>query len=249
MSLKSKLKALIQAGSGQAMPSDQGIELDPNIESYVAPCDGYLTGFVNTSDSGAQSGYVGFVQNGWGAGDFIVHSEYGYSTSRLAVAKGKTVNIYKGRNGMFTALSFIKSLSGGGDSPLEIRRVGGGLWQRLSHSCANLLAKRALSVSQAELTIESISHLPKRRRNTSRLKTDGLLSKQRARASKLNYLDQSSSRCQTTITVPGDDVICQFAKATVSTSTFGDFLEQHRIKRISCQREDSSNLFFWEVAA
>lgn len=114
MSLKSKLKALIQAGSGQAMPSDQGIELDPNIESYVAPCDGYLTGFVNTSDSGAQSGYVGFVQNGWGAGDFIVHSEYGYSTSRLAVAKGKTVNIYKGRNGMFTALSFIKSLSGGG---------------------------------------------------------------------------------------------------------------------------------------
>ena len=162
------------------------------------------------------------------------------------VAKGQVIRVSGGDLGGCT-MKFYAALWGGVKTPQ-------GLWRDLPCLASSLSFDRSvnshqLSVSQAELTIESKSHLPKRQRNTSRLKTDGLLSKQRARTSKLNYLDQSSSRCQTTISVPGDDVICQFAKATVSTSTFGDFLEQHRIKRILCQREDSSNLFFWEVAA
>lgn len=251
MSTKSLLREFVKSGGAfAAAPKDTFVSYPiassigawGNLGSFTAPSNGFVR--IEASSTGEGSSFL-ITANDQSIGGVMFPYQGLRMTATENVAKGQVIRVSGSDLGECTMKFF--ATRGGGKAPQ-------GLWRDLSCLASSLSFDRSvnshqLSVSQAELTIESKSHLPKRRRNTSRLKTDGFVSKQLARASKQNYLDQSSSRFQTTITVLGDDVICQFAKATVSTSTFGDFRGQHRILRSSCQREDSSNLFFWEVAA
>lgn len=219
MSLKSKLGALIRAGSGQAMPGTSKVDLSPDTAQYTAPCDGYIVACVSTSDAGATQGYASFSSDSSAGGDFLVYSQYFSWTPRIPIRKGATMNISTGRNGFLTALQFIKSL-GGGRISLALQS-GGASCLRLNRLFASSQGKQVHSASSWN---PALSTLPFQGKTWSTLlrKMDGfLLLVSSVRTSKRKFTLQGCKSCRQTAMAIMAVALLPLSKAWLSRSIFG----------------------------
>lgn len=114
MSLESYLRAFGKAGSNQAFPSIQHVELNADTEIYTPKQSGYLAANIEPMNpgDGDQSPYLGFNQDDISLGETLLYSGYGQWCTRVAVRGGTSVGIYKGRNMRVLRLVFIPSLGG-----------------------------------------------------------------------------------------------------------------------------------------